>query len=55
MNITLAKVKRELANKHKWLNLEREEQKWFVDHLIKDTIDVINDELIKHKNITIKK
>ena len=55
MKITLSKVKRELANKHGWSSLEREEKKWFIDHLIKDTISVINDELIKYKNISIKK
>ena len=55
MNITLSKVKRELEKKHKWENLDQHNMSWFVDHLIKDTIDVINDELVKHKNISIKK
>jgi hypothetical protein len=55
MNITLSKVKRQLEKKHKWQNLDQHDFRWFVDHLIKDTIDVINDELIKHKNISIKK
>ena len=55
MKITLSKVKRELEKTHGWLNLEREIQKWFVDNLIKDTISVIDAELIKHKNISIKK
>lgn len=55
MNITVTKVKRELKKKHEWANLNRDEFKWFIDYLINDTIDVINDELIKHKNIRIKK
>jgi len=55
MKITVTKIKRELKKKHGWDNLDNEEQKWFIDGLIKDTIDVINDELLKHKNISIKK
>jgi hypothetical protein len=55
MKITLSKVKLELEEKHGWKNLNCEQNKWFVDGLIKDTISVINDELIKHKNISIKK
>jgi len=56
MNITVRKILRELKNKHGWENLDIEnDNRWFVEHLIKDTIDVINDELIKHKNIRIKK
>ena len=55
MKITVAKVKRELEKKHDWSNLNYEGHKWFVDALIKDTIDIINDELIRHKNISIKK
>jgi len=55
MNITVKKIKRELQKQHGWDNLDCEEQKWFVDALIKDTICIINDELIKYKNITIKK
>ena len=56
MNITVTKVLRELKNKHGWENMNIDgDYKWFIEHLIKDTIDVINDELIKHKNITIKK
>lgn len=55
MKITVKKVIRELENKHDWGNLRNEDKKRFVDALIKDTIDVINDELVKHKNISIKK
>jgi hypothetical protein len=56
MNITVTKVLRELKNKHGWQNMNIDNNnKWFIEHLIKDTIDVINDELIKYKNIKIKK
>lgn len=56
MKITLSKVKRELKNKHGWENLDiKDDKQWFIDSLIKDTISVINDELIKYKNISIKK
>jgi hypothetical protein len=56
MNITVTKVLRELKKKHGWENMNIDgDNKCFIEHLIKDIIDVINDELIKHKNITIKK
>jgi hypothetical protein len=55
MKITVTKVIRELEKKHGWGNLKIEDKKWFINELIKDTIDVINDELVKHKNISIKK
>jgi len=53
MNITVKKIKRELKKQHGWDNLERENNMFGL--LIKDTINIINDELIKYKNITIKK
>jgi len=53
MNITVTKIKRELQKQHGWENLERENNIFGL--LIKDTIKIINDELIKYKNITIKK
>lgn len=46
MKITVTKVIRELEKKYAF-GIDRE--------LIKDVIDVINDELVKHKNISIKK
>ncbi len=55
MKITVTKVIRELEKKHGWGNLKTAEKRWFINELIKDTIDVINDELIKHKKISIKK
>jgi hypothetical protein len=56
MKITVSKVLRELKKKHGWDNMNiKNDNSWFVKYLIKDTIDVINDELLKHKNISIKK
>lgn len=56
MNITVKKVLRVLKSKHGWENMNiYNDNEWFVTNLIKDTIDVINDELVKHKNIKIKK
>lgn len=53
MNITVTKVLRELKNKHGWENMNIDgDNKWFIEHLIKDTIDVINDELIKNKTMS---
>jgi hypothetical protein len=48
MKITVAKIKRELLKKHGWENLDNEVHKWLIDALIKDTIDIINDELLRH-------
>lgn len=55
MNITVTKIKRELQKKQGWYNLDAEEHKDFVEELIKDTIDLIDNELIRLKNISIKK
>ena len=51
MKITVAKVKRELQEKYGY-NLENG---CLLDKLIKDIISIINNELLKHKKITIKK
>lgn len=53
MKITVSKVKRELLKKHGWENMNCPDNEWFVNALIKDTIDIINDELLRHKNISI--
>ena len=47
MKITVTKIIRELEKQHGWNDVNI--------FLIKDIISVINAELIKHKNITIKK
>ena len=56
MKITISKVKRELKEKHGWDNLnENNPQKFLIDELIKDVLDVVNDELLRHKGISIRK
>ena len=55
MNITVNKIKRELQKQHGCDNLENEEQKWFVDGLIKDTLLIVDELLRMHKGVTIKK
>jgi len=55
MKITVEKVIRELEKNHGWRNLICNDEEWFVKELLKDVIKVINNELIKHKDITIKK
>lgn len=55
MNITVTKIKRELKKQYGWENLDNEEQKWFIDGLIKDVLSIMDEELIVHKNISIKK
>lgn len=52
MNITVEKIKRTLENDYGWSNLD--DCDWFFKELIGDTIKVINNELIRHKGISIK-
>jgi hypothetical protein len=54
MKITLKKIKRELEKNHGWHNMNIEENKWLVDELIKDTLKVVNEILIKQKGMPIK-
>ena len=53
MNITVTKIKRELKKNHGWDNLDNEEQKWFVDGLIKDTLAIVDEQLRKHECDTV--
>jgi hypothetical protein len=56
MNITVTKVLRELEKTYGWGNMNiKNDQEWFVKELIKDTLKIVDTELIKHKNISIKK
>jgi hypothetical protein len=56
MNITVTKVLKELEKNYGWENMNiKNDQEWFVKELIKDTLKVVDTELIKHKNISIKK
>lgn len=54
MNITVAKIKRELEKDYGWENLKCEDKKWFVDGLISDTLKIVDEILRTHKNISIK-
>lgn len=42
MKITADKIKIKLEQDFGWSNLYSEDKKWFVDNLIKDTIEAIN-------------
>ena len=53
MNITVTKIKRELKKNHGWDNLDNEEQKWFVDGLIKDTLAIVDEQLRKNECDTV--
>ena len=56
MNITVTKVLRELEKTYGWENINiKNDQEWFIKELIKDTLKIVDTELIKHKNISIKK
>ena len=55
MNITVNKIKRELKKNHGWDNLDNEEQKWFINGLIKDTLLIVDEQLRAYKGISIKK
>jgi hypothetical protein len=52
MNITVEKIKRTLEKDYGWSNLD--DYDWFFKELISDTLKVIDNELIKHKGISIK-
>lgn len=48
-------IKIELENKYGWYNINNDENKFYVDALIKDIISIMDEKLIKLKNISIKK
>ncbi len=52
MNITVEKIKRTLEKDYGWVNLD--DYDWFLKELIRDTIKVIDNELIRNKGISIK-
>ena len=55
MNITVTKVLRELEKNYGWENMTiKNDQEWFVKELIKDTLKIVDEQLIRHKNISIK-
>jgi hypothetical protein len=55
MNITVTKVKRELKEKYGWKFLGAGQMELAINNIIKDTLKIVDTELIKHKNISIKK
>ena len=54
MKITVSKIKKELIKKHGWSNLDSQSQNPLINYLIKDVIDIIDDELFNKKGIKIK-
>ena len=54
MNITVAKIKRELSENHGWDKIESFDDP-LTSELISDVLKVINDILITQKGISIKK
>jgi len=52
MNITVEKIKRTLEKDYGWL-IDNETEVFF-NEIVKDTLQIINNELIKHKGISIK-
>jgi hypothetical protein len=55
MKITVNKIKRELKLKYGYNYLGHNRLEEWINDIIKDTIDIIDEQLIIHKNITIKK
>ena len=51
MKITVTKIKRELEKNYGWYTIDNKREIL----LIKDVRTVIDNELLKHKNLTIKK
>lgn len=56
MNITVKKIIKELEKNYGWIDiLQNDDKDWFIKEIIKDTLKVVDEKLIKHKNISIKK
>jgi hypothetical protein len=55
MNITVNKIQRELKEKYGWQFLGSGQMEQSINDIIKDTLKIVDTELIKHKNISIKK
>lgn len=53
MKITATKVKSELVKKYGWDNVHFNST--ILNDLVKDTLSVVNDILVRQKNISIKK
>jgi hypothetical protein len=56
MKITVTKILRELEKNYGWENMNiGNDNDWFIKELIKDTLQIVDEQLIRHKNISIKK
>jgi hypothetical protein len=55
MKITVAKIKKKLEKEYGWGNICLEQNEWFINEIIKDTLKIIDKELLFHQNISIKK
>ena len=56
MKITVNKILRELEKNYGWENMNiGNDKNWLVKALIKDTLEIVDEQLIRHKNISIKK
>jgi hypothetical protein len=54
MKITVKNIKKILEKDYDWDNLEEESHNVLIDELIKDILNIIDDKLKFHKNISIK-
>ena len=54
MKITAKKIKSELEKNYGWHNMNLTENQTLIDEVIKDTLKVVNEILIKQKGISIK-
>lgn len=54
MKITAKKVKKSLEKDYGWDNLNKEPHKFLVNEIIEDVISIIDNELKRLKNISIK-
>jgi hypothetical protein len=47
MNISVEKIKKELQKNYGWDNLDCDDKEFFIEELIKDIIDVLNNKIMK--------
>jgi len=54
MKITASKIRKELEKNYGWSNMDTRESNFMINELIKDTLKIVNDILLKEKGISIK-
>jgi hypothetical protein len=54
MKITVTNIKKILEKEYGWFHLDSESRNVLVNELIKDILNIIDDKLKYHKNISIK-